>query len=74
MGILYKMPKVVDLGQEKCDKYKHIKNLKTIIRYSFFILLVLFITIIAINAYVKNSAKDRIISADEASGLNNIEI
>ena len=69
------MPKVVDLGQEKCDKYKHIKNLKTIIRYSFFILLVLLlITIIAINAYVKNSAKDRIISADEASGLNNIEI
>ncbi|MDD4089940.1 MAG: ElyC/SanA/YdcF family protein [Tissierellia bacterium] len=49
---------------------KYMKSLKTIIRYSFLILLILFITITAINAYVKNSAEDRIISAEEAVSLN----
>ena len=49
---------------------KHIKNLKLIIRYSFLILLILFITIFVINAYVKNSAEDRIILADEAAGFD----
>ena len=46
------------------------KSLKTIIRYSFLILLILFITIFVINAYVKNLVKDRIISAEEAVSLN----
>jgi vancomycin permeability regulator SanA len=49
---------------------KHFKYLKTLIRCSFFILLILFITIIVINTYVKNSAKDRIISEYEAGKLN----
>ena len=49
---------------------KLIKNLKTIIRYSFLLLLILFTTIIVIDAHVKTSAEDRIISADEAAGIN----
>jgi SanA protein len=44
--------------------------LKTIIKCSFFILLIFFIILIAINTYVKNSAEDRIISSDEAVNLN----
>ena len=49
---------------------KHIKYLITLFRGSFFILLILFTAIIAIDAYVKNSAEDRIISADEAAILD----
>ena len=44
--------------------------LKTMIKCSFFILLIFFIILIAINTYVKNSAEDRIISSDEAVNLN----
>jgi vancomycin permeability regulator SanA len=47
-----------------------IKRLITIIRYSFLLLLILFTTIIVIDAHVKNSAEDRIISADESVSLN----
>lgn len=44
--------------------------LKTMVKCSFFILLIFFIILIAINTYVKNSAEDRIISSDEAVNLN----
>ena len=47
-----------------------IKRLITIIRYLFLLLLILFTTIIVIDAHVKNSAEDRIISADESVSLN----
>ena len=49
---------------------KHIKSLIKIVRFLFFILLILFTAIIAIDAYVKNSAEDRIISEDEAAILD----
>ena len=49
---------------------KHIKSLIKIVRFLFFILLILFTAIIAIDAYVKNSAEDRIISEDEATILD----
>jgi SanA protein len=42
------------------------KYLKTLIKYSFFVILLVILSMIAINAYVKNLVKDRIISADEA--------
>ena len=44
--------------------------LKTMVKCSFFILLIFFIILIAINTYVKNSAEDRIISSDETVNLN----
>ena len=49
---------------------KHIKSLKKLILMLYIILLIISINIIVINTYVKNSAKDRIISSDEAIGLN----
>ena len=48
----------------------NIKYIQKLFRGLFFIILILFITIIVINTYVKDSAKDRIISSDEAIGLN----
>lgn len=41
--------------------------MKRIIKYAFILIILAFVTIIAINAYVKNSVKDNIISADEAN-------
>ncbi len=43
--------------------------LKTMVKCSFFILLIFFIILIAINTYVKNSVEDRIISSIEAVNL-----
>jgi vancomycin permeability regulator SanA len=51
-------------------KGKMKRILKTLIKYSFIILLVFFIILIATNTYVKKLSKDRIITADRAADLD----
>lgn len=49
---------------------KKLKYLKTLLIVSFLITSLVIVSIVSINLYIKNSAKDMIISIDEASSLN----
>lgn len=49
---------------------KKLKFLKTLLIVSFLITSLVIVSIVSINLYIKNSAKDMIISLDEASSLN----